>query len=99
VQADAAHLPFRDGAFRLVVADIPYGTKHAARYGTAMPNRKRVLHEVARVTAPGGWLVWLDVKLPMFRKVDWHWCGIVQVVRSTNHDFRGSVFFLRAEQP
>lgn len=96
VCADVRRLPFEAGRFALVLADTPYGPAHAVRYGTSMPDRRAVIRELARVTAPGGFLVWLDTKLPMFSKVLWHWCGAIQVIRSTNHDFRGATIFQRS---
>ncbi len=96
VQADAERLPFANGVFRFILADTPYSPEHAAHYGTSMPDRRQVLRELARVTQPDGWLVWLDTKLPMFRRADWHWCGAIQVIRSTNHNFRGVALFRRA---
>lgn len=96
VCADAQQLPFADGSYEFVIADTPYGPLHAERYGTKMPDRRKVLREVARVTKPGGFLVWLDTKLPLFRKVDWHWCGTILVIRSANHDYRGAAVFTRA---
>jgi hypothetical protein len=95
VVGDAHHLPFGDGTFELVLADPPYSATDAQRYGTPMPNRRRVLAEVARVTASGGNLVWLDTVLPMFAKRDWHWWGAVSVVRSTNHRVRLASMFRR----
>lgn len=95
IQGDVLRLPFIESAFDLVLADTPYGQKHAKVYGTRMPSRKAALAELARVTTPGGFLVWLDTKLPIFRKVEWNWVGIVMVVRSTNHDYRGAAIFQR----
>lgn len=97
VAADATALPFRDGAFRLVYADPPYSTADAVRYGTPMVDRRKVLREAARVTAPSGYLVWLDTVLPMFRKDLWHWWGVIGIVRSTNHRVRAVFFFERAK--
>lgn len=95
VNGDARALPFVFGAFDLILADTPYGAVHAKRYGVKMPNRLTVVNEAARVLRPGGFLVWLDTKLPMFRKDRLHWCGVVQVIRSTNHDYRGAAIFQR----
>ena len=47
-----------------------------------------VMREAARVTAPGGNLVWLDQKRPMFRKDQWRLWGAIGLVRSTNHRVR-----------
>lgn len=97
VAADATALPFRDGSFRLVYADPPYSAADAVRYGTPMVDRRKVLREAARITAPGGHLVWLDTVLPMFAKRDWHWWGVVGIVRSSNHRVR-SVFMFQRER-
>lgn len=95
VAADAHTLPFMDGSFQLTLADPPYSTSDAARYNTPMVNRHRVMNELARVTAAGGWLVWLDTVLPMFRKREWRRCGAIGMVRSTNHRFRLVSIFQR----
>jgi hypothetical protein len=88
VVADAVALPFVAGSFRLVMADPPYSATDAERYGTRMVDRRKVLHEAARVTAAGGHLVWLDTVMPMFAKRDWHWWGAIGIVRSSNHRVR-----------
>lgn len=95
VCGDALRLPFGDGVFDGVYADTPYSTADAERYGTKVPNRKCVLQEVHRVVRPGGFLVWLDTTLPMYRKDMWHWCGAIALWRSTNHRVRGVSIFQR----
>ena len=72
----------------LVIADPPYDPSDAVKYGVKLPNKRKVLAEIAKVTAPGGNLVWLDTSLPMFAKRDWSWWGAVAIVRSTNHRVR-----------
>jgi SAM-dependent methyltransferase len=93
--ADAHRLPFAAETFDLVVADPPYTAEDAKRYGTPMIRRPAVLAETARVTRPGGHLVWLDTMLPMFSKADWHLWGAIGIVRSTNHRWRGCMCFRR----
>jgi hypothetical protein len=88
IAADVTKLPFLDGYFRQVIADPPYSDTDAIRYGTPMVDRRKALSELARVTARGGILVWLDTVLPMFAKRDWHWFGSICVIRSTNHRVR-----------
>jgi len=95
VQADALALPFRIDSFNLCYADPPYSDLDAERYATPMPERRKVLHEVHRVMRPGGFLVWMDTVLPMFRKDMWHWCGAISLWRSTNHRIRGVSIFER----
>lgn len=95
--ADLAALPFSDGSLphKLVMADPPYSGADAVKYGTAMPNRKAVLHELHRVCAPGTHLAWLDTVLPMYRKAEWRHYGNLTIIRSTNHRFRVATLFER----
>lgn len=95
VCGDARRLPFADDVFDLVLADTPYGPVHARRYGTSMPARLLVTRELARVTRSGGHLVWLDTKMPMYRKAEWHEWGNIGLWRSTANDIRGVTCFER----
>lgn len=98
VVASADILPFPDAGFDLVLADPPYSAEDAKRYGSRMIDRRKVLRECARVTTPGGYLVWLDTVWPMFAKRDWHCFGQIGVVRSTNHRVRLVSLFQRARR-
>lgn len=84
---------FPANGFDLIYADPPYSKEDAVKYGTKLPNRKQVLHECYKVLRPGGHLVWLDTVLPMFTKREFHWCGAISVIRSTNHRVRGCFIF------
>lgn len=95
VQANALALPFRPDTFDVCFADTPYSDLDAERYATPMPDRRRVLYEVHHVVAQGGYLVWMDTTLPMYRKDMWHWCGAISLWRSTNHRIRGVAIFER----
>ena len=44
---------------------------------------------------PGGWLVWLDTQLPMYRKDQWTNVAQIGLVRSTNHRVRLVSIFQR----
>lgn len=84
------------GGFALVLADPPYTAADAKKYGTPMINRGRTMRALSDITAPGGWVVWLDtVGWPMHRKTEWIFRGWVGVVRSTNHRGRFATFFER----
>ena len=95
VRAEATALPFLPGSFDLTYADPPYSDTDAERYETVMPDRRKVLYQVHDTTRLGGYLVWMDTMLPMFRKDMWHWCGAISLWRSTNHRLRGVAIFER----
>lgn len=81
--------------FRLVIADPSYSAADAVKYGTASINRGRATRALAEVVAPGGHLAWLDTAWPMHSKDLWQYYGQIQLVRSTNHRFRGVSLFER----
>lgn len=85
---------------KLIVADPPYSTEDATRYGTAMIKRKVVLEECAKILQPGGWVVWLDQAMPMFSKLrlSIRLAGAIGIIRSTNHRFRVVTFFQKVPQ-
>jgi len=89
---------FAAGSFDLILADPPYSKEDADHYGTPMVNRNKVVSECAKVLEPGGFLVWLDQVLPMFRKDELHFCGAIGLVRSTNHRFRVVAVFRRCSE-
>jgi hypothetical protein len=72
-----AAYPEWTGRFALVCADPPYSDADADRYGTRMVDRRRAMAALARVTAPGRFLVWLDCVWPMHRKDTWQTVGRV----------------------
>ena len=83
--------------FDLILADPPYSAEDAEHYGTPMVNRRKVLAECHKILAPGGWLIWLDQVLPMFRKTDWRLAMAIGMVKSTNHRVRGVFGFQKQE--
>jgi hypothetical protein len=95
IQADVGQLPFRNESFDLCYADPPYSEGDAEHYGVRMPNRRAILHAIHPVIRPGGFLIWLDTVLPMYRKDMWNWCGAIGMWRSSNHRIRGVMLFER----
>jgi hypothetical protein len=95
----ASYFPDRrpDGSvFDLVLADPPYSTADALKYGApALVNRRKVFEGVHEILEPGGVLVWLDLILPMFAKTHWHLWGLIGLVGSTNHKVRLVSMFTR----
>jgi len=79
---------FPAGSLDLILADPPYSKEDAAHYGTPLPNVHKVVGECAKVLRPGGHLVWLDTKFPMYRKIELHLMMTVGIIRSTNHRVR-----------
>jgi len=62
VIADAHFLPFRDGAFDLVILDPPYSDELSERlYGTGKLTFKRYTKEAVRVTREGGYIAMFHV--------------------------------------
>ena len=84
---------FDPNSFDLILADPPYSQEDAEHYGTPLVQRNTVLKGCHYILEPGGYVVWLDQVLPMFRKTELHLCGLIGVVRSTNHRFRVASIF------
>ncbi|MEO8483087.1 MAG: hypothetical protein ABI634_12810 [Acidobacteriota bacterium] len=90
IQADVCELPniILNWRPRLVIADPPYSAADADKYRTPPLNRRRALESIARITQPGGHLVWLDCVWPMHNKQQWVTVGRITLIRSTNHRVR-----------
>jgi hypothetical protein len=100
IEGDAEDLSqLVSGKYDLIVADPPYSEEDALHYGTAMVNRNKVVEECAKVLRRGGFLVWLDQVLPMFRKADLELVGVISVVISTNHRVRCTFIWERPAAP
>lgn len=95
IHGDAEKLSesFPEQRFDLILADPPYSVEDCEHYGCAMVNRNRVISECVKVMEPGGFIVWLDQVLPMFRKDQLEMCGVIGMVKSTNHRFRVVTMF------
>lgn len=81
VRGDAHKLAscFPDQTFDCIYADPPYTSEDAAAYGNPMVNRNTVIRQVYEILEPGGYLVWLDMVLPMYRKVELAMAGVIGV--------------------
>jgi hypothetical protein len=77
-----------DLKFQLILADPPYSIEDCDRYGCCMINRNKVLKEASKYLVKGGFIVWLDQVLPLYKKVDIKPVGYIGMVKSTNHRFR-----------
>lgn len=86
--------PLPDGAFagrRLLLADPPYHAKDCELYGCRTIDRRKCLREIARVSDPGTWLVWLDSYDPIVSRKEWEWVGLDGNARGKIHASPGKV--------
>jgi len=89
---------FPENHFGIIYADPPYTDEDASKYGTPAVNRNTVLKECQKVLKPGGFIVWLDQVLPMFRKDRVQMVRSIGFVRSTNHRFRVVTIFKKLKK-
>lgn len=80
ILADASALPFQSESFDVVETDPPYGREHEEIYGTGKYPRRKSMAEFHRVLRPGGFLCWLDVRYPMFKRKEWDLVGLICIV-------------------
>ena len=86
----SSHLPFKAD---IIFADPPYSVEDSEHYSNAMVNRQRVLEECALSLAEGGYVVWLDQGLPVFRNELLEWVGAISYIRSTANRYRVATIF------
>jgi hypothetical protein len=97
IVGDAEHLSrFVRRKFAMVIADPPYTKADAERYGTSLPNKRLVLREIAKVTRKGGFLLWLDTIVPIYRKLDWDYVGQIALTNGSNKRVRLWSIFQKA---
>jgi hypothetical protein len=82
--------------YDLVLADPPYSTSDAERYGTAMANRNKVVRTLSEGLRPGACVAWLD-QVYMFTKALLKPGAVIGIVGSINHRFRVLTVFRRHE--
>lgn len=81
--------------YDIILADPPYSVEDAEHYQTTMIKRNKVMRELGRRAILGTHVVWLDQVLPMYRKDQWNLCGLIGMVKSTNHRFRVITIFVK----
>ena len=77
---------FGKDEFDLVVADPPYTKKDFEVYGYKPFSKRQCLRDLTNICSK--YLVWLDLQVPPFRKVDWTIVGTIAVVSGTNSKIR-----------
>jgi hypothetical protein len=82
----SSFLPIRPD---IIYADPPYTKQEAEdEYQISLVNGPRVVDECAAVLQPGGFLVWLDQRLPVFSNERLRLVGLISYIRSTGNRFR-----------
>ena len=95
VVASVESLPFESRSFDLIISDPPYTKEDSKKYGYPHPSKPKCLKELARVTEAGGFLVWLDLMVPLYANDDWELIGVVGLYTGTNRRFRATSLFQR----
>lgn len=86
--------------FDLILADPPYTKEDAKRYGFGMPNRRKSVAKLADHLVAGGYLCWLDIMPPQWKKANLLLLGTIGIVQSSNHRVRLlSIFRKNAVEP
>jgi len=79
--------------YDLILADPPYEQNHV-KYGTQPVNKRKIIKMCAPLLVPGGCLVWLDTRIPMWSKADgWKLRGTIGLNQSTQHLTRTITIF------
>ena len=78
-------LPTLSKNYDLICSDPPYEQNHV-KYGTQPVNKRKIVKMCAPLLNPGGCLVWLDTRIPMWSKADgWKLRGTIGLNQSTQH--------------
>ena len=68
---------FRTNQFDLIIADPPYETKDFKIYGCEPFNKGQVIKDLYRIIQPNGFIIWLDLIIPMHKKEQWQMMGMI----------------------
>ena len=100
IQGDAHKLSayFKPGSFDLIIADPPYTSEDADKYGVPMVKRQTVLKEALKVLELGGVMVWLDQVWPNYSKKECALIGTISILISTNHRCRMSYWYMKTSR-
>jgi ParB/RepB/Spo0J family partition protein len=90
----SSYLKFRP---KLIMADPPYSVEDSEHYQNSMVDRAKVIEEAGAVLAPGGYIVWQDQALPVFKNKTVNLVGVISYIRSTGNRFRCVCLFKKAE--
>jgi len=97
--ADAAHLPFMNHSFDLILSDPPYSDKDAENYGTGHFPLQKFMREALRILRPGGYLGMLHIFYPSYRRKEgWALVALICVVTGFSKKTRIFSIFQKSNQ-
>ena len=71
--------------FETIFADPPYSKDEAENYNAPYPNKRNCMKGCGKVLRPGGYLIWLDQRRPIWAKKDgFEWAGCIGVDCGSN---------------
>jgi len=79
---------FKPSLFDLILADPPYSKADFEKYGNKTVNKMQVLKNIYPLLVDGGYLVWLDLMTPIYRKDMYDFCGTIGLYTGTNRKIR-----------
>jgi len=79
---------FKPETFDLILADPPYTKEDFAQYQTKPFNKRQILKLLHPILKPGGFLVWLDLSIPIYSKINYKLVGTIGLLTGTNRKVR-----------
>lgn len=77
---------FKENQFDLILADTPYEKKDFAIYGYKPFSKQKVVKDLYHIS--NGFLVWLDLIVPIYSKEQWKMIGSIGLLTGTNRRVR-----------
>lgn len=77
---DVTSLPFEAESIDIVETDPPYSTADSKKYGLNKYPRYKAMKEFHRVLKPNGYVAWLDIRYPMYKRKEWKLVGLIAIV-------------------
>lgn len=82
------HNIFKAESFDLILADPPYTKEDAKKYNAKPINKRQIIKQLYQILKPGGHLVWLDLSIPIYSKINFKLVGTIGLLTGTNRKIR-----------
>lgn len=89
---------FKENEFDLILADPPYEKEDFKIYGCEPFNKNKVVNDVFHIVKPNGFLVWMDLREPMYNGSKWKIVGSISYCQGCNHRIRNIWIFQKREK-